>query len=135
MHKVVMPYFHTLIMKIDTLLKRHLTKENLIIMALWKGFLTFLRCICNFIWRNLCSDIISANFSPSDYYVLTSDFPLTMHSSRSLSMESQVMRWKERKKNKEWVLFASRELETPSLSFLSKTCSMSQENEVIKRQQ
>ena len=41
MHKVVMPYFHTLIMKIDTLLKRHLTKENLIIMALWKAFLTF----------------------------------------------------------------------------------------------
>ena len=104
MHKVVMPYFHTLIMKIDTLLKRHLTKENLIIMALWKGFLTFLRCICNFIWRNLCSDIISANFSPSDYYVLTSDFPLTMHSSRSLSMESQVMRWKERKRKNEFCL-------------------------------
>ena len=100
MHKVVMPYFHTLIMKIDTLLKRHLTKENLIIMALWKSFLTFLRCICNFIWRNLCSDIISANFSPSDCYVLTSDFPLTMHSSRSLSMESQVMRWKAERKIK-----------------------------------
>ena len=39
--------------------------------------------------------------------LLTSDFPLTMHSSRSLSIEFQVMRCKEKRKGKKISLFRS----------------------------
>ena len=39
--------------------------------------------------------------------LLTSDFPLTMHSSRSLSIEFHVMRCKEKRKGKKISLFRS----------------------------